>query len=97
MVTLCSPDQALLDSAEAALRPSLQVYRSLLAEPSVVPGARASEVGLATGLTQDGLTLVGMEQLAVHAFTQALLEPVKALGEKAGTLADLAILRGYGG
>lgn len=94
-VTVRSPDQALLISAEAALRASLRVYCSLLAEPRVVPGAGASEVGLATGLTQNGLTLVGMEQLAVHAFAQALLEPVKALGENAGTPPDLAVLRGY--
>uniref|UniRef100_A0A8C7Q0X0 Uncharacterized protein n=1 Tax=Oncorhynchus mykiss TaxID=8022 RepID=A0A8C7Q0X0_ONCMY len=64
-------------------------------EPRVVPGAGASEVGLAAGLTQNGLTLVGMEQLAVHAFAQALLEPVKALGENGGTPAELAVLRGY--
>uniref|UniRef100_A0A4W5PLM0 Uncharacterized protein n=1 Tax=Hucho hucho TaxID=62062 RepID=A0A4W5PLM0_9TELE len=94
-VTVRSPDQDLLISAEAALRASLRVYCSLLAEPRVVPGAGASEVGLAAGLTQNGLTLVGMEQLAVHAFAQALLEPVKALGENAGTPADLAVLRGY--
>ncbi|XP_045068176.1 uncharacterized protein LOC123482983 isoform X2 [Coregonus clupeaformis] len=94
-VTVRSPDQALLDSADAALRASLRVYCSLLAEPRVVPGAGASEVGLSAGLTQDGLTLVGMEQLAVHAFAQALLEPVKALGENGGTPADLAVLRGY--
>uniref|UniRef100_A0AAZ3RXI9 T-complex protein 1 subunit theta-like 2 n=1 Tax=Oncorhynchus tshawytscha TaxID=74940 RepID=A0AAZ3RXI9_ONCTS len=94
-VTVRSPDQALLISAEAALRASLRVYCSLLAEPRVVPGAGASEVGLAAGLTQNGLTLVGMEQLAVHAFAQALLEPVKALGENGGTPAELAVLRGY--
>uniref|UniRef100_A0A8C8CTK7 Uncharacterized protein n=1 Tax=Oncorhynchus tshawytscha TaxID=74940 RepID=A0A8C8CTK7_ONCTS len=66
-----------------------------LTKPRVVPGAGASEVGLAAGLTQNGLTLVGMEQLAVHAFAQALLEPVKALGENGGTPAELAVLRGY--
>uniref|UniRef100_A0A667XTM7 Uncharacterized protein n=1 Tax=Myripristis murdjan TaxID=586833 RepID=A0A667XTM7_9TELE len=95
-VTLRSPDQALLNSAQAAVNASLKLYHSFLVEPRLVPGAGAAEVALAVGLTREGLGLVGMEQLVVHAFSQALLEPAKTLGVNSGTPADLAVFQQYG-
>uniref|UniRef100_A0A8C4ZU01 T-complex protein 1 subunit theta-like 2 n=1 Tax=Gadus morhua TaxID=8049 RepID=A0A8C4ZU01_GADMO len=94
-LTLRSPDASLLVSAQGAVQACLRVYRSLLAEPRLVAGAGVAELALAVGLTQQGLGLVGMEQLVVHAFAQALLQPARVLGENSGDPGDLAVLRLY--
>ncbi|CAL8384316.1 unnamed protein product [Arctogadus glacialis] len=94
-LTLRSPDPSLLVSAQGAVHACLRVYQSLLAEPRLVAGAGFAELALAVGLTQQGLGLVGMEQLVVHAFAQALLQPARVLGENSGDPGDLAVLRLY--
>jgi len=64
-------------------------------EPQDGDACSAAELALAAGLTREGLGLVGVGQLAVHAFAQALLQPAKALGENSDTPGDLAVLRQY--
>lgn len=52
-------------------------------------------MALAGHLTRCGLSILGLEQLAVHAFAQALLEPVRVLAQNSGVPEDLLVLSRY--
>ncbi|KAL6490806.1 hypothetical protein MHYP_G00011510 [Metynnis hypsauchen] len=65
-------------------------------EPRLLPGTGQAEVALAHHLTQCGLCIPGLEQLAVHDFAQAILKPVRVLGENSGVPGDMAVLTLYG-
>lgn len=52
-------------------------------------------MALAGHLTRCGLSFLGLEQLAVHVFAQALLEPVRALAQNSGLPRDLLVLSRY--
>ncbi|GAA6106698.1 T-complex protein 1 subunit theta-like [Tachysurus ichikawai] len=69
---------------ERAIHSSLKLYPSLLSGPRLLPRARLAEVPLAGHLTRFGLSIPGLEQLVVHAFAQALLEPVRVLAQNQG-------------
>ena len=92
-ITLHSPDPVLLDSCESAIHACLRVYSSMQSDPRLVSGAGVVEAALSVQLCEYGLTLPGLEQMAVHSFAQALLAPARALGENQGTPADLAVTR----
>lgn len=89
-ITLHSPDQELLECCEAAIGACLRHYGAMQSDPRLVSGAGAVEAVLSAQLCQYGLTLPGLEQMAVHSFAQALLAPVRVLGENRGTPADMA-------
>ncbi|KAL2079073.1 hypothetical protein ACEWY4_024817 [Coilia grayii] len=92
-ITLHSTDPELLDSCEAAVRACLRLYACAQSDPRLVPGAGVAEATLSARLCAYGLSLPGLEQMAVHGFAQALQAPVRALGENRGTPADMAVIQ----
>lgn len=92
-ITLHSPDQELLERCEAAIGACLRLYGVMQSDPRLVSSAGVTEAALSAQLCRYGLTLPGLEQMAVHSFAQALLAPVRILGENQGMPADMAATR----
>ncbi len=83
-----------LDEVERAVTDAIGDLRAALLSQEVVAGAGAVEVRIAKALEKYAKTLSGREQLAVHAYAQALLIIPRTLAENAGldpidVLADL--------
>lgn len=74
----------LTDNIERAFDDALNVVKSVLEDKAIVPGGGASEMQVAQGLRSYASTIEGREQLAIHAFADAMEEIPKAIAENAG-------------
>ncbi|WP_321417801.1 thermosome subunit alpha [uncultured Methanomethylovorans sp.] len=72
------------DNIERVFDDALNVVKSVLEDKAIVPGGGASEMVVAQGLRSYASTIEGREQLAIHAFADAMEEIPKAIAENAG-------------
>lgn len=72
------------DNIERVFDDALHVVKSVLEDKAIVPGGGASEMVVAQGLRSYASTIEGREQLAIHAFADAMEEIPKAIAENAG-------------
>lgn len=72
------------DNIERVFDDALHVVKAVLEDQAIVPGGGASEMVVAQGLRSYASTIEGREQLAIHAFADAMEEIPKAIAENAG-------------
>lgn len=84
----------LAGDAVKAINSSLILLRSFLEDPRVVSGGAATEVELSVRIQKKARSVVGRQQMAMEAFSRAILSVPEALSQNAGldplgTLAEL--------
>ena len=87
-ILLRGPNSQILDEAERALNDALQVAKRTLEMRSVVPGGGAVEAALSFLLEEFASEVGCREHIAIHRYSQALLEIPRILAANAGLDAD---------
>ncbi|KAI4291780.1 T-complex protein 1 subunit alpha [Pancytospora philotis] len=90
-VLLRGPNSQILDEAERALNDAFQVLKRTLESKSVVPGGGAVEAALSFVLEEFVTRTNCRELIAVHRYTEALLELPRILASNAGLDANALV------
>lgn len=92
-VLIRGPNSQVADEAERALNDALQVLKRTLESRSIVPGGGAVEVALTFLLEDLVLSTNCKEHVAIHRFSESLLELPRILASNAGLDTNLLISR----
>jgi T-complex protein 1 subunit theta len=83
--------QNILDDLERCIDDAVNVFKGLIRDPRVVPGAGATEIELARLLETFGDSAVGLDQYAIKKFGEAFEVIPRTLAENAGASSIEAI------
>jgi len=77
--------QNIIDNVERAIDDGVNVFKTIIRDPRLVPGAGATEVELAKRLTAFAGSSPGLDQYAINKFAEAFEVIPRTLAENAGT------------
>lgn len=90
-VLIRAPSSQIADEAQRALNDALQVLQRTLGSRSVVPGGGAAEAALSLMLEDFAAKINCREHIAIHRFSEALLELPRVLATNAGLDANAVV------
>jgi T-complex protein 1 subunit theta len=85
----------IMDDIQRAIDDGVNVFKQITRDPRFVPGAGATEIGLAVALQKYAAEQPGLDQYAINAYGEALEAIPHTLAENAGVKAQEAVAQLY--